>query len=114
MATRPSHHQHYAAFPIDLPLRCIAAGCPPGGLALDPFSGAGTTILAARQLGREAIRIDINPAYHHLTQQRLSHQLEPDGSPGEPDDSQPVAEGPPGSSSAGARRVRGDGQEPGP
>ncbi|TDD65505.1 site-specific DNA-methyltransferase [Actinomadura darangshiensis] len=71
IATRPTRHHHYAAFPIDLPLRAIAAGCPPGGVVLDPFSGAGTTILAAHNLGREAIGIDIQPAYHDLARERL-------------------------------------------
>jgi DNA modification methylase len=61
----PQRHQaHPAAFPIDIPRRCIAAGCPPGGVVLDPFSGTGTTGLAARQLGRSYIGIDLNPAFH--------------------------------------------------
>lgn len=46
---------HVAAFPADLPLRAITAGCPPGGVVLDPFCGAGSTLRAARQLGRQAI-----------------------------------------------------------
>lgn len=60
IATRPLRAAHFAAFPIDLPLRCIAAGCPPDGVVLDPFSGAATTGLAARQLGRTYIGIDLN------------------------------------------------------
>src|SRR5262249_26377552 len=40
------------SFPVDSPPRGSAAACPPGGLVLDPFSGAGTTGLAALQLGR--------------------------------------------------------------
>jgi site-specific DNA-methyltransferase (cytosine-N4-specific) len=70
--TRPSRHRHYAAFPIDLPLRAIAAGCPPGGRVIDPFSGSGTTLLAARRLGRTATGIDINPAYHQVAKERLN------------------------------------------
>ncbi len=58
-------------FPLDIPLRAIAAGCPEGGTVLDPFAGAGTTLLAARQLGRHAIGIDINPAYADLAITRL-------------------------------------------
>jgi DNA modification methylase len=57
---------HTAPFPIDLPLRCISAGCKPGGLVLDPFSGSGTTGGAALRLGRRYIGIDNNPAYHDL------------------------------------------------
>jgi site-specific DNA-methyltransferase (cytosine-N4-specific) len=45
--TRPYRGPHFAAYPIDLPLRCIAAGCKPGDTVLDPFAGSGTTGLAA-------------------------------------------------------------------
>ncbi|MEU5554144.1 hypothetical protein ABZ738_30670 [Micromonospora sp. NPDC047793] len=38
IATRPYRGSHVAPFPIDLPLRAIAAGCPPDGVVLDPFS----------------------------------------------------------------------------
>jgi site-specific DNA-methyltransferase (cytosine-N4-specific) len=66
ITTRPYPAAHFAVFPIDLPLRCIKAGCKPGGTVLDPFSGSGTTGAAARQLGRKYIGIDLNPAYHDL------------------------------------------------
>ncbi|MFC5109028.1 DNA-methyltransferase [Kibdelosporangium philippinense] len=66
ISTRPLQDAHFAAFPIDIPLRCVAAGCPPGGLVLDPFSGAATTGLAARQLGRSYIGIDPNPEFHDI------------------------------------------------
>lgn len=63
---------HFATFPIDLPIRCIKAGCKPGGTVLDPFSGSGTTGAAARQLGRKYIGIDLNPAYHDLARGRFA------------------------------------------
>jgi DNA modification methylase len=72
--TRPFRAAHFAVFPIDIPLRCIAAGCPPGGTVLDPFSGAGTTGLAARRLGRRYVGIDINPAYHRLAEARMADE----------------------------------------
>jgi site-specific DNA-methyltransferase (cytosine-N4-specific) len=62
---------HFAAFPIDIPLRAIAAGCPPGGVVLDPFSGAATTGLAARQLGRSYVGIDLNEQFHAIGLRRL-------------------------------------------
>jgi site-specific DNA-methyltransferase (cytosine-N4-specific) len=82
ISTRPLRAAHFAAFPVDLPLRCIAAGCRPGGLVLDPFSGAATTGLAARQLDRDYLGIDLNPAFHDLALTRLG--LHPaKGNPGE-------------------------------
>ncbi|MCX5587591.1 DNA-methyltransferase [Streptomyces erythrochromogenes] len=63
---------HFATFPLNIPLRCIKAGCKPGGTVLDPFSGSGTTGAAARQLGRHYIGIDLNPAYHDLAVNRFA------------------------------------------
>lgn len=63
---------HFATFPMELPTRCIKAGCKPGGTVLDPFSGSGTTGAAARQLGRLYIGIDLNPAYHDLAKGRFA------------------------------------------
>jgi hypothetical protein len=75
IATRPYRGVHVAPFPIDLPLRAIAAGCPPGGTVLDPFSGAATTGLAALQLGRSYIGIDISAAFHDEALTRLAPHL---------------------------------------
>ena len=63
---------HPAPSPLEIPRRCIAAGSPPGGHVLDPFSGAGTTGVAARELGRTFTGIDINPRYHELALPRLA------------------------------------------
>lgn len=71
ISTRPYRGDHFAPFPIDIPLRAIAAGCRPGGTVLDPFSGAATTALAARQLGRQFIGIELNAAYCALAKARL-------------------------------------------
>lgn len=72
ITTKPYPAAHFAVFPIELPLRCIKAGCKPGGTVLDPFSGSGTTGAAARQLGRTYIGIDLNPAYHDLARERFA------------------------------------------
>ncbi|MER6092486.1 DNA-methyltransferase [Streptomyces bluensis] len=69
--TRPYTAAHFAVFPIDLPIRCIKAGCKPDGVVLDPFSGSGTTGEAARKLGRKYLGIDLNSAYHDLAKQRF-------------------------------------------
>jgi site-specific DNA-methyltransferase (cytosine-N4-specific) len=73
--TRPYHGPHFAAYPIDLPLRCIAAGCEPGGTVLDPFAGSGTTGLAAIQLNREFIGIDLSPEFATLAAGRLAQAV---------------------------------------
>jgi DNA modification methylase len=69
--TRPYAGPHYAAYPIDLPLRCIAAGCKRGGTVLDPFAGTGTTGLAALRLGRKFTGVDLNPEFVALAAARL-------------------------------------------
>jgi DNA modification methylase len=73
LPTRPYNGPHFAAYPIDLPLRCIAAGCKPGGTVLDPFTGTGTTGLAALQLGRRFTGIELSPEFAALTVERLAH-----------------------------------------
>ena len=78
IATRPYRGSHVAPFPIDLPLRAIAAGCPPGGRVLDPFSGAGTTGMAALQLGRSYTGIDIFAGFHDEAWARLQPYLPSD------------------------------------
>jgi DNA modification methylase len=82
IATRPYRGAHVAPFPIDLPLRAIAAGCPPGGVVLDPFSGAGTTGLAALQLGRSYIGVDVSSAFHDEAFARLRPYLPDEGAGG--------------------------------
>lgn len=71
--TRSFPEAHFATFPPDLARRCIAAGCPEGGTVLDPFSGAGTTGMAALEQGKTYIGVDLNPEYLDLSlQTRLS------------------------------------------
>lgn len=69
--TRPLKDAHFAPFPIELPERCLLAGCPEGGTVLDPFFGAGTTGLAALKNGREFIGIELNPEYVALAEARI-------------------------------------------
>lgn len=71
IATRPYTDAHFATFPLDIPRLCISAGCPEGGIVIDPFFGAGTTGLAAMQLSRQYIGIELNPEYTALAQKRL-------------------------------------------
>lgn len=54
---------HPAAFPSELPRRCILLGSRPGDTILDPLAGSGVTGIVAQQLGRKAILIELNPNY---------------------------------------------------
>jgi len=65
--TSPFPGAHFATFPVALPERCILAGCKPGGTVLDPFSGSGTTGLAAARHGRRYVGIDLNREYLDLS-----------------------------------------------
>ena len=63
---------HYAAYPTSLCHKPILATCPTNGVLLDPFVGTGTTLVAALQLGRRGIGIDLSHEYLDLASQRLS------------------------------------------
>ena len=82
--TRPYRGPHFAAFPVEIPTRCIKAGCKPGGMVLDPFCGTGTTGIAALALGRQFTGIDLSTAFAALAAERLRHaaRQEPDGTAG--------------------------------
>lgn len=54
---------HYATFPTALIEPMIKAGCPEGGVVLDPFIGSGTTCVVATGLGRRSIGIDLSEKY---------------------------------------------------
>lgn len=73
MATQPYKEAHFATFPPELPKRCILAGCPVGGVVLDPFLGSGTTAAVAIELGRKWIGIELNPQYAELARKRIAN-----------------------------------------
>ncbi len=65
---------HPATFPIALPTKCIELFTHKGELVLDPFVGAGTTLLAARNLERNAIGFDLKKEYIDFTKKRLGQK----------------------------------------
>ncbi len=62
---------HPAVFPVGLPSFFIRLLAPEGGLVIDPFSGSGSTGMAALELGRNSVLIDNNPAYVEESVKRL-------------------------------------------
>lgn len=72
IATQPNAEMHFATFPEKLIEPMILAGCPVGGIVLDPFFGSGTTGLVARRLGRKFAGIELNPSYVAIAERRLS------------------------------------------
>lgn len=65
---------HHATFPEELPSYCILAGCPAGGIVLDPFMGSGTTGLAAVEYGRNFIGFELNKDYCELANSRTAER----------------------------------------
>lgn len=63
---------HFAVMPANLAATCILAGSRTGDTILDPFGGSGTTGMVALELGRNAILIELNPAYATLCEQRCN------------------------------------------
>jgi len=72
VATKPYSEAHFATFPEKLIEPCVLAGCPEGGICLDPFFGAGTTGLVAKKLGRHFVGIELNEAYIGMAQKRIA------------------------------------------
>ena len=69
--TAPFLGTHFATFPPALCERPIKAGCPEGGVVLDPFAGVGTVGLVANRLGRDAILVEISPEYAEMARARI-------------------------------------------
>jgi site-specific DNA-methyltransferase (adenine-specific) len=70
-----SDPEHPAPFPLRLALQAIET--TPATLILDPFAGSGTTLQAAKTLGRSAIGIEIEPRYCEIAVKRLRQEVLP-------------------------------------
>lgn len=64
--------EHFAVYPAKLIETPIKAGCPEGGIVLDPFVGSGTTAVVAKRLGRNFIGIELSMEYSKLAKSRMS------------------------------------------
>jgi DNA modification methylase len=69
---------HTAAMPEGLAEFFIRAASPPGGLVLDPFAGAGTTIVIARRLGRRAGGFEIHEEFVREARRRIAEDVAED------------------------------------
>lgn len=77
ISNRPYKGAHFATFPPSLAERCIKAGCPVGGIVLDPFNGAGTTGVVALSIDRRYIGAELNRKYIAQSKRRIDRPHAP-------------------------------------
>lgn len=58
--------------PLPIVRRIIAACSNPGDLVVDPFLGSGTTLIAAKELGRNGVGIELSPAYAAIAKEAIA------------------------------------------
>ncbi len=63
---------HPTQKPVSILRSLVAAFCTKGGTVLDPFAGSGSSLVAASQLGRHWIGIELDPIYHAIARDRLA------------------------------------------
>ena len=56
---------------MTLARRCVAITSRPHDVVLDPYAGSGTTLLAAEDLGRRWVGVELNPAFVDLIERRI-------------------------------------------
>ena len=69
--------RHPTEKPLGVVVPLVLYSVPPGGLVLDPFMGSGTTLRAAKDLGRRAVGIEIEERYCELAARRLAQEALP-------------------------------------
>ena len=74
---KPSHYKeaHFATFPEELIYPMIIAGCPKGGVVLDPFMGSGTVGVVAKHNYRNYVGCELNPEYVKMAEHRIKYTL---------------------------------------
>jgi DNA modification methylase len=73
VTTQPYAEAHFATYPPALIEPCILAGCPVGGVVLDPFTGSGTTGEVAIRNGRSFVGTELNPDYITIAKNRIGN-----------------------------------------
>lgn len=74
--TKPDLNAHFAVYPEELIRPCILAGCPKGGVVLDPFMGSGTTARVARHWGRHYVGFELNPDYIDIIRKKSNVEVD--------------------------------------
>ena len=69
---RTIENTHPTVKPIDLMKYLIKMVTPPAGILYDPFTGSGTTLVAAKDLGYSFVGCEIEQKYVDITNERLS------------------------------------------
>jgi DNA modification methylase len=75
ISTKRGAEKHYATFNTELITKPILAGCPEGGIILDPFCGTGTTGVRAIELGRNFIGIDGKKEYCGIARKNINEAI---------------------------------------
>lgn len=70
-------YDHPCVKPLASFKKLVEIGSTAGEMILDPFMGAGTTLVAAKELGRRAIGIEIEERYCEIAAKRLSQEMLP-------------------------------------
>ncbi len=73
ICTKPSREAHFAVYPERLIETPIKAGCPRGGIVLDPFMGSGTTAVVAKKHHRNFIGFELNPEYCKIANKKIAN-----------------------------------------
>jgi DNA modification methylase len=73
--TKPYKGAHFAVYPKELILPCVLAGSEIGDTVIDPFSGSGTTGIAALENDRNYIGFESNPKYAKLSADRFKKEI---------------------------------------
>lgn len=70
---KPFKDAHFAVFPEELVETPIKAGCPVGGVILDPFCGSGTTGVVAKKQNKQFVGIELNSDYIKMAEKRITN-----------------------------------------
>lgn len=76
-AIHRERQSHPTQKPLELINRIVLSSSPSGGLVVDPFGGTGTTAASCILNGRRCMMAEINPEYHSMILERLTHVQAP-------------------------------------